>query len=51
MACAALGGYGEGDSDTPVNEAARNIFKQLLTAYIADQLKNENPHEVSKSSI
>lgn len=45
-ACAALGGYLEKENTTPVNELARKIFNQLLTPYMANLLKSEDPHQV-----
>lgn len=46
-ACAALGGYKQEDFYTPVNEVAQKIFAQLLTPYLAEQLNNEDPHQVN----
>lgn len=45
-ACAALGGYLQGEFQTPVNESARNVFNRLLTPYLTEQLGNDDPHQV-----
>ena len=36
----------EGEFATPVNENARTIFSRLMTTYLAEQLGNEDPHQV-----
>lgn len=50
-ACAALGGYLEGEFATPPNEVARTIFTRLITSYLAEQLGNEDPHPVCTFSV
>lgn len=45
-ACARLGGYYEGDLSTPENLVAKSLFEKLLTPYVAEQLSEENPHQV-----
>jgi len=45
-ACARLGGYYEGDLSTPENLIAKSLFQKLLTPYVAEQLSQENPHQV-----
>jgi hypothetical protein len=47
-ACAALAGYLEGECPTPTNEIARTIFTRLITSYLAEQLGNEDSHQVTK---
>lgn len=45
-ACARLGGYYKGDLSTPENLVAKSLFEKLLTPYVAEQLSEENPHQV-----
>jgi DnaJ homolog subfamily C member 13 len=45
-ACARLGGYYSGDLSTPENLVAKSLFEKLLTPYVAEQLSEENPHQV-----
>lgn len=45
-ACARLGGYYEGDLSTPENKVAKTLFEKLLTPFVAEQLSEENPHQV-----
>jgi len=45
-ACARLGGYYEGDLSTPENFVAKSLFEKLLTPFVAEQLSEENPHQV-----
>lgn len=45
-ACARLGGYYEGDLSTPENLVAKSLFEKLLTPFVAEQLSEENPHQV-----
>lgn len=45
-ACARLGGYYEGDLSTPENCIAKSLYEKLLTPFIAEQLSEENPHQV-----
>lgn len=45
-ACAKIGGYYKGDLSTPENVTAKSLFEKLLTPYVAEQLSDENPHQV-----
>lgn len=45
-ACGRLGGYYKGDLSTPENLVAKSLFQKLLTPYVAEQLSEENPHQV-----
>lgn len=45
-ACARLGGYYEGDLSTTENCIAKSLYEKLLTPFIAEQLSEENPHQV-----
>lgn len=47
-ACAALGGFLEGEFKTPVNEVAKTIFSRLITPYLTEQLGKEDPRQLLK---
>lgn len=49
-ACARLGGYLQGDEESPQNTMAREIFDKLLTPYLANKLSSDNPSEVNVNS-
>lgn len=46
-ACAALGGYLQGEHETPSNPVTRGILEMLLSPYLANQLAKARPEEVS----
>lgn len=46
-ACASLGGYIAGPDKPPRNDLTRSILDSLLTPYLANQLGNEKPENVS----
>ncbi|XP_072378328.1 dnaJ homolog subfamily C member 13 [Diabrotica undecimpunctata] len=48
QACAALGGYVQGDDKPPPNSLTRGILKELLTGYLSEQLGDEKPEEILK---
>lgn len=48
-ACAALGGYLQGENQPTANNLCRTILESLLTEYLANQLANdEKPEMVSE---
>lgn len=49
-ACAALGGYSQGEQETPSNPVTRGILERLLSPYLANQLGKSKPEEVSGCS-
>ncbi|KAK9875337.1 hypothetical protein WA026_007733 [Henosepilachna vigintioctopunctata] len=48
-ACAALGGYVQDEKEPPVNSVCRSILETLLTKYLADQLRNNQPELLLKT--
>ncbi|XP_018321035.1 dnaJ homolog subfamily C member 13 isoform X1 [Agrilus planipennis] len=48
-ACVRLGGYGQGEEETPHNPLTRSILEALLTPYIANQLGTEKPERILKT--
>lgn len=48
-ACASLGGYFQGENVPPENNLTKGILESLLTRYLANQLANGKPEEVSLS--
>uniref|UniRef100_A0A6P7GW87 DnaJ homolog subfamily C member 13-like n=1 Tax=Diabrotica virgifera virgifera TaxID=50390 RepID=A0A6P7GW87_DIAVI len=48
QACAALGGYVQGEDKPPPNSLTRGILKELLTGYLSEQLGDEKPEEILK---
>jgi DnaJ family protein C protein 13 len=46
-ACAALGGYIHGEDAPPLNNLTRGILESLLTGFLANQLGDDKPEEVS----
>ncbi|CAG9859086.1 unnamed protein product [Phyllotreta striolata] len=47
-ACAALGGYIQGENNPPPNPLTRDILGVLLTAFLSEQLGDDKPEEVLK---
>lgn len=45
---ARIGGYMKGEKESPLNSVARNIYNSILTQYLADMLKNDEPEELLK---
>lgn len=50
-ACAALGGYLQGEQNTPSNPVTRGILERLLSPYLANQLGKTKPEEVSLENL
>lgn len=50
-ACAALGGYLEGEQDIPSNPVTKGILEKLLSPYLANQLGKSKTEEVSEIII
>ncbi len=50
-ACARLGGYLTGDLASPENKEVKRSLCSLITPYISQKLKENNPHEVAKHCL
>lgn len=47
-ACARLGGYLEGEQETPKNQVTRSTLEILLTPYLARRLSTDKPEDILK---
>ena len=46
-ACARLGGFLQGDLESPENPVTKEILNRLLTPYLTNKLGSDKPEEVS----